>query len=76
MLRWDCMNSKPSATMAFLIPSMVDKQYEHTSCFSSTITLTSKVDIGLLDEKTASRFSFPVLVGLLGYQNRDTLSLA
>lgn len=54
---------------------MVDKQYEHTSFYPSTVSLTSKTDLDLPDEKTASKFSFPVLAGFLGHQNRDTLSL-
>ena len=55
---------------------MVDKQYEHTSCYPSTVTLTSKTDLDLPDEKTASKFSFPVMAGSLGHRNRDTRSLA
>lgn len=58
--------------MAFLIPSVVDKQYEHNSCYPSTVTLTSKMNIDLLDEKNASKFSFPILVGSLSHWNRDT----
>lgn len=70
------MTSKSSAATAFLSLSMVDQQYELTSYDPSAVTHASKMDIDLLDKKTASKFSFPVLVGSLGHQNKDTLSLA
>lgn len=55
---------------------MVDRKYELTSYDPSAVTHASKMDIDLLDKKTASKFSFPILVGSLGHQNRDTLNLA